>query len=280
MSDNIVELRGEILEAEKSRYDLLKWKLVLVSGLGAAGLGIGAKASDDFPYLDYLLCLIPLVCIYVDVLCLHMNLRIMVIGGFLRCSSPADSTVKKYEEFANRMRRLPQDAEGKKEKEKLYGKNAFALEDWALSWSTVVLSVLVVLYASVNFSCADSLRWLSLMVMVLPGIVLAVRLPNIYKKLGPVRGIFVILVLFTLPYCTVADGFARYALLFSGVQEWFVFLTAGMLGLFLTGLMRLIYLERCCAIEAEVKKCKELVDNEPSTLTISTSKTLTISTKE
>ena len=129
MSDNIVELRGEILEAEKSRYDLLKWKLVLVSGLGAAGLGIGAaKASGDFPNLDYLLCLIPLVCIYVDVLCLHMNLRIMVIGGFLRCSSPTDSTAKNYEEFTDRLRNLPREAQFKNEK--VHNKNIFALLEY------------------------------------------------------------------------------------------------------------------------------------------------------
>jgi hypothetical protein len=36
----VEELRAEILEVERARSDLLKWKLVLVAGLGAFGLGL------------------------------------------------------------------------------------------------------------------------------------------------------------------------------------------------------------------------------------------------
>jgi len=36
-------LRDEIIEAEKARSDFLKWKLIIVSGLGGAGLGFTGK---------------------------------------------------------------------------------------------------------------------------------------------------------------------------------------------------------------------------------------------
>jgi len=37
-------LRSEIIESQKARNDLMKWKLLLVSGLGAAGLD---RTADD-----------------------------------------------------------------------------------------------------------------------------------------------------------------------------------------------------------------------------------------
>lgn len=55
----IDKLRDEIIESQKARTDLMKWKLILVAAIGAAGFGIGshvpqgshpplAPARDDF----------------------------------------------------------------------------------------------------------------------------------------------------------------------------------------------------------------------------------------
>jgi hypothetical protein len=57
-------LREEIIEAEKARTDLLKWKLIIVSGLGAAGLGF--TGQSNVPGAPFVLLLIPGVCLYVD----------------------------------------------------------------------------------------------------------------------------------------------------------------------------------------------------------------------
>ena len=73
------KLREEIIEAEKIRADLIKWKLILVAGLGAAGLGLNGNSCDD---MTLLLCLIPFVCVYVDLVARHFNLRIHVIAEF------------------------------------------------------------------------------------------------------------------------------------------------------------------------------------------------------
>ena len=85
-------LRDEIIESQKARADLFKWKIILVAAIGAAVLGVGdplaagktAGEDDMVSKREYLLCLVPLVCVYTDILCAHMNLRIRVIGQFLR----------------------------------------------------------------------------------------------------------------------------------------------------------------------------------------------------
>ena len=121
-------LRDEIIEAEKARSDLLKWKLIIVSGLGGAGLGFTGKNS--VPGVLYVLLLIPAVCLYVDLMCRHLTLRMMVVGTFLRLKGRDEEG--EYERFVAETR-------GKKRKRL----NVFALEDWALEWSTIVLSLLV-----------------------------------------------------------------------------------------------------------------------------------------
>jgi hypothetical protein len=82
------KLRDEILEAEKARSDLLKWKLVLVAAIGTVGLGFG-QSEVGHPIV---LIGIPLVCAYVDLLCSHLTLRIHVIGNFMRSRTGEPST--------------------------------------------------------------------------------------------------------------------------------------------------------------------------------------------
>ncbi len=80
-----MELRDEIVESQKTRVDLLKWKIILAATLGAVALGFEGTPPSAAPFShEYLLCLIPLICLYVDLLCAHLNLRIMVIARYVQ----------------------------------------------------------------------------------------------------------------------------------------------------------------------------------------------------
>ena len=124
------KLREEIIESEKARADLLKWKLIGVAALGATGLGL--TEHEGVPGASLLLALIPPVCFYVDLLCRHVSLRIMVIGRYLRLY---DATQQPYEAFVQRARDM----------RNYWGApvSAFVLEDWALEWSTYLTCALV-----------------------------------------------------------------------------------------------------------------------------------------
>ena len=101
----MVSLRNEIMEAQKTRSDLMKWKVVLVSSLGAVGLGITEiHTVDKIKFVPGLvLCLIPFVCVYVDSLCRHLMCKILVIGRFLATHDPKDTELLcKYEKFTEK----------------------------------------------------------------------------------------------------------------------------------------------------------------------------------
>ncbi len=116
-SDRAAKLPDEIMDSQRTRADLLKWKLVLVSGLGAAGIGLQPGSQGDFRFL---LALIPLVAVYVDLLCSNLNLRIILIGRYF-----AEKTDDPYEPFVGPYRIV------------------FSLEDWALYGSSYFLSGLL-----------------------------------------------------------------------------------------------------------------------------------------
>ena len=65
-------LRAQITESQKVRSDLMKWKLLIIAGIGTAGLGFD---NFKFPDAHMVLCLIPLVAVYVDALCAHLSLQ-------------------------------------------------------------------------------------------------------------------------------------------------------------------------------------------------------------
>jgi hypothetical protein len=164
-------LREEILNAQKVRSDLLKWKLGLVGTLGAVGLGLAGADTAGHP--DLVLCAVPFVSVYVDLLCRHLSLRILVIGKYQQRSGVEE--LAGYEEFVekeardltlqgdpdwfvNRMRaavealgRLPEIVDRPSlrrhfaEVHTWHG-NAFDLEDWAVSWSSLTLSLAVLVY--------------------------------------------------------------------------------------------------------------------------------------
>jgi hypothetical protein len=138
----IEAFKNEIVEAEKSRMDLLKWKLILVATLGAIGLGLNSTSSTSkvLSSLHLILCLIPLVCVYVDLLCKHLQIRILAISYFFQYSEPRASIDEvslfhRYEEFCEKVRT------------DRHQDDAFSLEDWAQQWSTIFLSVFVMVAA-------------------------------------------------------------------------------------------------------------------------------------
>lgn len=139
-------LRDEILQAHQTRSDLLKWKLVVAGGLGAVGLGF-AGAEGPVTNADLVLCAIPPACLYVDLLCRHLTLRIIVIGTFLNKHGAAHEAalLAAYEHHAERARNLSR--KGRILPSRTM--SAFALEDWALSWSTIALSLAVLVYGAI-----------------------------------------------------------------------------------------------------------------------------------
>jgi hypothetical protein len=73
-------LRSEIVEAQKLGADFLKWKLIGIAAVASVALGLD-KAGGDHPLL---LCLIPLICAYTDIINLDLVTRIAVIAAYMR----------------------------------------------------------------------------------------------------------------------------------------------------------------------------------------------------
>jgi hypothetical protein len=134
-------LRDEILQAQRTRSDLLKWKLGLLGVIGSVGLGFAGSRTEK--HADLVLCALPLVCLYVDLLCRHLNLRMLVISAFMRRTGaidPADRMVKAYELSAQEARTM----------------SAFALESFALNWSTAAVSLAVLVYGVFGANLGDA----------------------------------------------------------------------------------------------------------------------------
>ncbi len=121
----IEKLREEIIESQKVRTDLLKWKLILVAAIGGTALGIGSGPGASMTNSAILFALIPFVCLYVDAICFHNEIRIMAIARFLRTHRPLNSLEKQYEDFCKENR------------------SQFQLEGFALLITTLLLSTLV-----------------------------------------------------------------------------------------------------------------------------------------
>ena len=119
------KLRDEIVASQKARHEFMKWKLILVAAIGAAGLGL-SHFDHDWPGKGILLALIPFVSIYVDAVCFHNDLRIMAIARFLRTQTK-DLEMKKYEEYCFQNRAI------------------FSLEDFALVGTTLPVSLFILI---------------------------------------------------------------------------------------------------------------------------------------
>ncbi len=137
------KLRTELVEAQKARTDFIKWKLLLVSGLGAAGLGF--TKSSSLPYADLVLCCIPFVCAYTDLMCRHLSLRVVVIGEYISSMSVENSEFRyltEYEKFSDKARTMNEN--GKRI-------SAFGLEGKVYRASSLLLSVAVIIYSVITW---------------------------------------------------------------------------------------------------------------------------------
>ncbi len=93
-------LRTELIETQKVRSDLMKWKLLIVAGVGGAALGF----SKDAPGSAHLAhAVLPLACFYVDLCCRHLSLRNKAIGLFVMFGKHDDLVLKNYEEFYSKI---------------------------------------------------------------------------------------------------------------------------------------------------------------------------------
>lgn len=173
-----MDLRNEIVEHEKARLDLYKWKLILVAALGGAASGLYTPTPQ--PQLIYLLALIPWVCTYVDLLAKDQLLKMIVIARYLyllHLTPNKKESNPEYERFVEQAARLPSSslrdhvcsirsdaakwlrrsgvfllrARGSSEGHLAATRNkapmsAYAFEHWAQHWSTVVLTLGVIVW--------------------------------------------------------------------------------------------------------------------------------------
>jgi hypothetical protein len=79
-------LRNEIIESQKTEADFLKWKLIAIGAVSSISLGFTpAAAPPANPHgRELLLCAIPLICAYIDFVSLHIMIRIVTIGTYLK----------------------------------------------------------------------------------------------------------------------------------------------------------------------------------------------------
>jgi hypothetical protein len=119
-------LRQEIVESEKSQADFLKWKFIIVAAVGSLSLGFSSSTNTGSPSVraQSLLCLIPLICAYVDLISLHIMVRVRTIGAFLK------ETGSDYEKFVSEVRQRT-------------GANPYGFETLALHGSSFLLNVLL-----------------------------------------------------------------------------------------------------------------------------------------
>jgi hypothetical protein len=151
-----MEVRDEIVPSQKARIDLFKWKIILAASLGAIALGlenaaeIKGKGEAPSGAHAYVLLLIPLVCLYVDLLCSHLTLRINVIGCYYQYVKRAGKVASHddYEAFVERTRHLTQEMvqDGRKVMDADGGFDVFSFQNLPQHLSTRVLSVMVLLW--------------------------------------------------------------------------------------------------------------------------------------
>ncbi len=78
-------LRQEIIESQKTQADFLKWKLISVVAV--------ASVSMAFTSVRLLICLVPMICVVVDLISIQIMIRIHTIGTYLKTNGNT------YEEY-------------------------------------------------------------------------------------------------------------------------------------------------------------------------------------
>src|SRR4051812_42267313 len=119
MSSSYDSLRAELDAAQRSRDELMKWKVIAVTAIGAAALGF-SEASPSGAYLA--LAVIPFGCAYIDLLCRNLSIRSKRVSRFLS-QQFGDDPIVRFEKFYSQTKRKA------------------ALESFALVGSSLLLSV-------------------------------------------------------------------------------------------------------------------------------------------
>src|SRR5271165_1722692 len=103
MDTTLQLLKQEINQSTDTLHDLAKWKLIVVSALAAAALGLTPSGHGHYS----LVLLIPYACAYVDLNCYQHLIRIAVIARFLRehRGSGGDGLLQLYECQCEELRR-------------------------------------------------------------------------------------------------------------------------------------------------------------------------------
>jgi len=153
-------LRQEIIETQKARSELIKWKLLLVSALAATGLGF-AKSESDLN-TEVLLCCIPFFCAYVDAQYANLSLRIMGIATFFRDIASHVGVDPALTEYENLMAFARDKVRGG------YGElGRHSPQSWVVRASSILFSGLVAVYAAASLVLRDPKPNVWLMVAML-----------------------------------------------------------------------------------------------------------------
>ena len=126
MSDPIISLRAESIAAQTMRFDLAKFKLVTTAVLGSIAIGAGTTSgTEKFPYI---MGLIPLVCIYIDLIADSKQIQILVIGAFLKTEKAG--IFSRYEKYCSDLR----------------SRKDIFIDSYAFYFSTMVLCIAISLF--------------------------------------------------------------------------------------------------------------------------------------
>lgn len=126
MSDQIISLRAESIAAQTMRFDLAKFKLVTTAVLGSIAIGAGTTSgTEKFPYI---MGLIPLVCIYIDLIADSKQIQILVIGAFLKTEKAG--IFSRYEKYCSDLR----------------SRKDIFIDSYAFYFSTMVLCIAISLF--------------------------------------------------------------------------------------------------------------------------------------
>jgi hypothetical protein len=137
-------LRSEIVHAQQMGSDFLKWKLIGAASVASLGLGFGMPSSMALSDANLLICLIPLICAYVDLARLDLVARVVTVARFLSINGDP------YEQFVNELR------------EPRSKRNPFRFAPIAVHLSSVVMNVLICGAGACGLfrNCTDLRPWL------------------------------------------------------------------------------------------------------------------------
>jgi len=166
-------LRTELIETQKVRSDLMKWKLLIVAAIGGSALGFSGSGDNGQNNACLALAIIPLACFYVDLLCRHLSLRNKAIGKFIASHDSGDEVLKNYENFYDRISRDVWDL--------------VSFESVALVGCTVFLSIAIVpigVLASSAEPCWGLLAWPASLFYgaAITGLILSIWLQTRYTR--------------------------------------------------------------------------------------------------